>query len=262
MDLGLKGKVALVTASSKGLGKACAMSFAQEGADVAICSRSLDESNRAAAEIRQATGREVLAVQADVADAADIARFVHAAAENFGRIDALVCNAGGPPSGTFLSLSDEDWDKAVQLNLMSVVRLIRAAHPYLAASGSGRIVNMSSMSIKQPIPGLLLSNTIRLGLQGLVKTLSDEFAEQRILVNTVAPGRFDTDRIRSLNESKAKKDNMPVEQVKQQSESEIPLGRYGSPEEFARYVVFLASPANTYVTGQALVADGGLLRGV
>jgi len=262
MDLGLGDKVVLVTAASKGLGKASAMAFAREGAKLVVCSRSQASIDEAAEEIRRETGVEVHAVRADVSQAADIERLIAAAADRFGRIDTLVTNAGGPPSGPFLAMTDEEWEQAVQLNLLSVVRLIRAAHPYLKASGNGRIVNLSSVSIKQPIAGLVLSNTLRLGVHGLVKTLANEFAGDGILVNTAAPGRFETDRIRSLDRARAERDGISVEEVRRQAERDIPLGRSGQPEEFARYVAFLGSPANTYVTGQALVADGGAWRGV
>ncbi|MFZ5823070.1 MAG: SDR family oxidoreductase [Bacillota bacterium] len=262
MDLGLKGKVAVVAAASKGLGKAVAMAYAAEGASVAVCGREEETINATAAEIRQATGAEVLAVRADVTQADDVTRFVGEAAAHFGRIDALVCNAGGPPTGTFRSLTDAQWEEAVQLNLMSVVRLIRAALPHLEQSGNGRIVNLASSSVKQPIPGLLLSNTLRLGLQGLVKTLSDELAPAGILVNTVAPGRIFTDRVRSLDSGRAAQAGISPEEQRRRTEATIPLGRYGTPEEFARHVVFLGSPANSYVTGQALVVDGGMTRGL
>lgn len=260
MDLGLTGKVAIVTAASKGLGKAVAMGFAHEGASVAICGRNTETIEAAAAEIRQVTNGEVLAVKADVADPADVTRFIETTMDTFGQIDTLVCNAGGPPPGTFSELGEAEWDQAVQLTLMSAVRLIRSSLPQLRESGRGRIVCMASSSIKQPIPGLLLSNTLRLGLQGMVKTLSDELAADRILVNTVAPGRFDTDRVRGLDAGRAKKAGISPEEQRTRTQGEIALGRYGEAEEFARYVVFLGSPANTYVTGQALLVDGGLTR--
>lgn len=262
MDLGLQGKVALVTAASKGLGKACAMRFAREGASVAICSRDEESIRAAADEIRATTGARVAAVPADVSRAEDIRNFVAAAVAEFGRIDALICNAGGPPAGSFEEVTDAQWQGALELNLLSVVRLIRAALPKLKESGAGRIVNISSTSIRQPIAGLILSNSARLAVQGLVKTCADEFAPYNILINSVAPGRINTDRVRSLDRTNAAKAGITPEEQAVRTAQTIPLKRYGEPEEFARYVVFLGSPANTYVTGQALLADGGLARGV
>lgn len=260
MDLGLTGKVALVAAASKGLGKAVAEGFAWEGASVAICGREEASITAVAGEISAATGAKVLPVVADVTNPADITRFVEATVAEFGRLDSLICNAGGPPPGGFVDLDDAAWDKAYQITMMSAVRLIRASLPALRASGSGRIISMASSSVKQPISGLLLSNTFRLGLHGMIKTISDELAPDGILVNTVAPGRFDTDRVRSLDAGRASKAGISVEEQRTRTEKEIALGRYGQADEFARYVVFLGSPANTYVTGQALLADGGLTR--
>lgn len=260
MDLGLKGRVVLVAAASKGLGRATALGFAQEGADVAICGRDAASLNQVADEIRSSTGARVLAVPADITRAEEITGWVKRAVDEFGRIDTLVCNAGGPPSDTFVNLTDEQWEQAVQLNLMSVVRMIRASLPHLKASDAGRIVNLASSSVKQPIPGLILSNTLRLGLQGLVKTLSDELAPDGVLINTVAPGRIETDRVRSLDAQRATRAGISSEEQRKRTQQSIALGRYGTTEEFARYVVFLGSPANSYVTGQALLVDGGLTR--
>lgn len=260
MDLGLRGKVALVTAASKGLGKAVAEGFAAEGASVAICGRDNETIESAAQDIAQATNGRVLAVRADVANPSDVINFIEAAMSEFGRIDTLVCNAGGPPPGTFADLEDSEWNIAMQLTLMSAVRLIRASLPHLKESGNGRIVCMSSSSIKQPIPSLILSNTFRLGLHGMVKTLSDELAPYHVLVNTLAPGRFDTDRVRGLDAGRAKRAGITTQEQRERAQQEIALGRYGEAAEFARYAVFLGSPANTYATGQALLVDGGLTR--
>lgn len=262
MDLGLKGKVALITAASKGLGKASAFEFAREGASVAISSRDEVALQATAEEIRQATGARVLAVRADVSRAEDLQHLVERTVAEFGRIDTLVCNAGGPPAGTFEQISDEQWAAGIELNLLSVIRTIRAALPYLKESGTGRIISLASSSVKQPIPALIISNTLRLGLQGLVKSCSDEFAPFGILVNTVAPGRFDTDRVRSLDSGRAQRAGISLAEQVARTQKEIALGRYGDPAEFARYVAFLGSPANTYVTGQALLVDGGMTRGL
>lgn len=260
MELGMQGKVAVVAAASQGLGKAVALAFAREGASVVICGRHADKIEAAAAEIRQETGARVVGVAADVTRPEEIRRFIDAAVAEFGRIDTLVCNSGGPTAAPFEQLNDEQWEQAIQLNLLSVVRLIRTALPHLKESGVGRIISLASSSVRQPIVDLVLSNTIRLGLHGLVKTLADELAPYGILVNTVGPGRIETDRVRSIDEGRAKKVGVTAEEQRRQVEQTIPLGRYGEPEEFARYVVFLGSPANSYVTGQALMVDGGMTR--
>lgn len=260
MDLGLQGKSVLVTAASKGLGKASALEFAREGAKVTIASRNLDALKTAAAEIEEATGNSVQVVQLEVTDAAQIEHAVKAAAEFGGGLDVLVTNAGGPPGGTFNNFDDAAWIKAHELNLLSVIRLIRASLPYLRERGQGRIVNLTSTSIKQPILGLTLSNTYRAAVNGLTKSLSVELANDQILVNTVAPGRIATDRITELDQLKAKSRGISMEQVQQESIAQIPLGRYGSPDEFGRAVVFLGSYANTYITGQALLVDGGMVK--
>ncbi|WP_308636441.1 SDR family oxidoreductase [Paenibacillus silvisoli] len=259
MDLGFQHRTVIVTAASKGLGKASALRISEEGANVVICGRNAETIEAAAADIRSATGGEVLAVRADVSSPADIEALIAAAVERFGRIDGLVCNAGGPPGGTFATITDEQWESAFQLNVMSVVRLVRNALPHFPAEG-GRIVYVSSTSIKQPIPGLVLSNSLRLGVQGLIKTLASELASRQIFINAAAPGRFSTDRVRSLDEANAATAGIAYEAQRARSESEIGVGRYGDPAEFARYVAFLASPANSYMTGQALMVDGGLVK--
>ena len=262
MDLGLKGKVALVSAASKGLGKAAALALAAEGAHVAICARHETELRAAAEEIRSATGADVLAIPADVTRADDIQRFVDAAAEHFGRIDILVTNAGGPPSGTFDMFSDADWQAAFNLTLLSVVRLIRAALPHLRRAGGGRIVNITSSSVKQPIEGLLFSNTLRPGIIGLAKTLSLELAKDNILINNVAPGYHDTDRVKELDAARAAREGRTPAEVARETIKSIPLGRRGEPAELAALIVFLCSRHAAFMTGVTIQVDGGAQKGL
>lgn len=260
MDLQLAGKTVLVTAGSKGLGKASAIEFAREGADVVIASRNADHLRRAKADIKSASGREALTVVADVGSQEQIAHAVRAAAEWKGRLDVLVANAGGPPGGGFEQFEDEAWEAAFRQNLLSVVRLIREAIPHMRKAGGGRIVNLTSISVKQPIADLILSNVFRAGVYALTKSLSAELAADGILVNTVGPGRIETDRIVELDRLIAERSGESEEQIRQRFIRQIPLGRYGTPEEFAKTVVYLGSFANTYVTGQAVLVDGGMVR--
>lgn len=262
LELQLKGKVALVTAASAGLGRASALALAQEGAQVAIVSRNQANIEAAAAEIREETGAAALPLVADVADPEAGARLVKAVLGELGRLDILVCNAGGPPPGDFLSVTEEAWLKAFDLTLMSVIRLVRAAVPAMEQAGGGRIVNIASSSVKQPIPGLVISNVYRPALAGLFKHLSAELAPRGILVNTVAPGRIATERVRSLDEAAAKRAGITPAEARQRSEAAIPLGRYGEPHEFGRVVAFLASGSNTYVTGQQILVDGGMIKAI
>ncbi|MBO8172646.1 MAG: SDR family oxidoreductase [Bacillaceae bacterium] len=260
MDLGLKGKSVIVTASSKGLGKATALEFAREGARVMIASRSETDLQKAAEDIRQETGQQVQYTVADMTSIDDIKQLVANTVDAYGTVDVLINNAGGPPAGRFDDFDDEAWSKAFELNLLSFIRTIREVLPYMRKQQNGRIVNFASSSIKQPIENLILSNTFRTGIVGLSKTLSMELAEDNILINTLGPGRIATDRVAQLDQIKAEKTGQPVEQVKKQIESTIPMGRYGEPAEFARTAVFLASQANTYITGQSLLVDGGLVK--
>lgn len=260
MDLGFKDKVALIAASSKGLGRATAGLIAAEGARVVISGREPETLRATAEEIDAKSGAKVAHNVADLTRDEDIKKLVQRTAEQFGGLDALVTNAGGPPAGGFEEFGNEDWQKAFELNLMSVVRLIREALPHLRRSDSPRIVNFTSSSIKQPIENLLLSNVFRTAVLGLSKSLSTELAPDGILVNTLGPGRIATDRLFSLDERRAQNMGVTVEEVRRRSVSRIPLGRYGEPEEFARVAAFLASPANTYVTGQALLVDGGMVK--
>jgi len=260
--LGLRGKVALVVAASKGLGKAAALELAREGAAVAICARTEATLRATAAEIERATGSEVLAVVADVSHADDVERLVQATVDRFGRLDILVTNAGGPPPGYFLDLGDEPWHAAVELTLMSTVRLCRAAIPHMRKNGWGRIVNITSVSVKQPMDNLLLSNALRAGVVGLAKTLSNQFASDGVTVNSVCPGWTLTDRVVELNATRAREDGVSVREVERQVTADIPMGRMGQPQELAALIAFLASERAGYITGTAIPVDGGYVKGL
>jgi 3-oxoacyl-[acyl-carrier protein] reductase len=261
MDLGLTGKVALVVAASKGLGKASALALAQEGANVAIASRNQEVLEQTAQEIREASGRSVLALPTDLLKPEEITFLVERTKETFGGIDILVNNAGGPPAGTFEKLSDEQWQTAFDLTLLSAVRLIRAVLPSMKQRGGGRILHIVSSSVKQPIPGLLLSNAIRPGVIGLAKTLSVELAPFQITVNNVCPGRMLTDRLRQGSGVQAQ-----IAQGRSEKEAlselakDIPLGRIGLPEELGALVAFLASQQAAYITGTTIQIDGGFIQ--
>jgi 3-oxoacyl-[acyl-carrier protein] reductase len=205
---------------------------------------------------------DVLAIASDVTKSDDILHFVNAAAAHFGRIDILVTNAGGPPSGVFDSFSDADWQAAFDLTLMSVVRLIRATLPHMRKAGGGRIVNIASASVKQPIEGLLFSNTLRPGIIGLAKTLSFELAKDHILINNVAPGYHDTDRIKELDAARAAREGRAVADVARDNVKSIPLGRRGEPAELAALIVFLCSQQSAFTTGATIQVDGGAFRGL
>lgn len=261
MDLNLKGKSVIVTASSKGLGKATASEFAQEGAHVLLASRSADELREAVREIKTKTGNDhVDFVVCDMTQPDQIKEMVQQAVDWNGTVDVLVNNTGGPPAGTFADFNDEDWQQAFELTLLSFIRTAREVLPYMKKQQRGHIVNLASSSIKESLDNLLLSNTFRPGVLGLSKSLARELGEDNILVNTVGPGRIETDRIRSLDSMKAEELGVSMEQLQQEHEKNIPLKRVGDPAEFAKAVVFLSSGANTYITGQDLVVDGGMVK--
>ncbi|MBI2090457.1 MAG: SDR family oxidoreductase [Deltaproteobacteria bacterium] len=261
MDLGLRGKVALVAGASQGMGRAIAMGFAREGAKVSICARGEGRLQEAAERIRRETGAELLAVVADMTRLEDIQRFVSRSVEKFGRLDIVVTNAGGPPPGEFMKFTDEDWEHAFRLSFLSALRLTREAVPHMRKVGGGRVINLTSYAVKEPIAGLVLSNALRSGVIGLAKTLSRELAQDNILINNVCPGRIDTERHRKLSEDRAKRLNRPLEEIEKQMKGEIPLGRFGSAEEAADLVVFLGSERASYITGTTIQVDGGLIRG-
>ncbi|HEX2865011.1 MAG TPA: SDR family oxidoreductase [Deinococcales bacterium] len=255
MNLGLEGKRALVTAASAGLGYATALELAREGARVALCSREPDHAQAAADKIRQETGREVLAFAADVASLESLEALFAQAVPALGGLDALVCNAGGPPPGKFEALGEEQWSRGFQLTLMSVVRSIRLALPHLGEGG--RILAFTSSSVRRPLDNLMLSNVYRPAVHGLLKTLSLELAPRGLAVNGLAPGRIETERINELDDAAAKRQGTTREEVRARSLKEIPLARLGRPEEFGRVAAFLCSPAASYVTGQMWLVDGG-----
>lgn len=261
MDLGLHDQVALVTAASRGLGRAAALRLAQEGARVVMCARTEGALNEATAEIESATGHKPLAVPADVTDPKTASRLVEAALEQFGQLDILVTNAGGPPPGQFLDLNPADWEAAVQLTLMSAVRLCYAAAPVMKERGAGAILAMTSITVKQPLPNLILSNSLRLGVVGLVKTLADELAPFGIRVNSICPGWTRTARVDQLLRDRAARNSTTLEAEAAKIAAAIPLRRMGRPEEFAAAAAFLVSPAASYITGVSLLVDGGMYRG-
>lgn len=261
MDLGLCDKTALVTASSRGLGKAVALRLAREGAHVAICARGEESLTRAADEIRRATGQRVLTIAADVSAPETADRLVETTLDAFGRLDVLVVNAGGPPPGKFLDFTPEDWEDLVQLTLMSAVRLCHAAAPVMEEQGQGAILFMTSITVKQPLPNLVFSNSLRLAVTGLMKTLADELAPSGVRVNAILPGWTRTARVNQLLEDRARRAGTNLEDEADKVSADIPLGRMGTPEEFATAAAFLVSEAASFVNGVNLLVDGGMYRG-
>ena len=262
MDLGLKGKVALIAGGSLGLGRAVALEMAREGAKVAIC--ALDDPNlpEAAQIIKKQTGVDIFTIPADVSREEEAKKFVKKSIEHYGTVDILVNNAGGPPSMTFLEIDDNQWHQGFRLNLLSTIVMTREAVPVMKAKRWGRIINMTSIAVKQPIDGLILSNTVRSGVIGFAKSLSNELASFNITVNSVCPGYTMTDRVRNLSKVVAQKQGTTPEAIIQKWASEIPMGRIGTPEEFAALVTFLASVQAGYITGAAIQIDGGWYKGV
>lgn len=262
MDLELTDKVAIVGGASKGLGRACAEVLAQEGCRVVVCSRSKDDLEKAAKDIRGATGREVLVFPGDLDRPETIRGLVAAAVERFGRIDVLVNNSGGPPLAQAQTASEEQWATAVERSLFFFARMCREALPHLKAAGAGRIINILASTVYQPIPNLVLSGVTRLGVVAFAKTLADEVGRDGILVNNVCPGSIMSERMRSNVAARAKQLGITLEEALAQRAAETAVGRVGEPKELAHLVAFLASGKSSYITGTTILVDGGLVRSV
>ncbi len=262
MDLGINGKIALVTAASRGLGRGCAEQLAAEQCRVAICSRDEAAAKQAAEEIAGQTGAEVLGLGADVSKAEDIGRLLEDVKQSLGDPEILVTNAGGPPPGTFASTALEEYEKALNLNLMSAVNLIHGVTPAMKANGWGRIIAITSISVKQPIANLLLSNMARAGLTGFLKTIATELAPFGITVNALLPGTHQTSRIGQLMKDTAARANKPEEEVYREMMDAIPCKTIGDPADFGAAAAFLAGTRARYITGQNLLIDGGRYGGL
>ena len=259
MDLGLKGKVALVSAGSKGLGYGIARALAADGARVSICSRDASNVEAAIASLRAETGAEVIGMACDVSKPEQIQAWVDSSAA-WGPIDALLVNAGGPPGGLSLDMNDAQWQAAFELTLLSAVRMMRSVVPRM--TGGGSILTITSSSVREPIERLGLSTVMRSGVAGLVKTLADELAPQQIRVNNLMPGRIDTERVAQLDAAAAQRSGKSIEEVRNASIAKIPLRRLGTIDDFGAAGAFLLSPAAAYITGATLRVDGGMMRSI
>ena len=262
MDLELTGKVAIVGGASKGLGRACAQVLAQEGATVALCSRTQKDLDQAAQEIHDTTGRDALAFAGDLDRHETIRDFIAATVQRFGRVDILVNNSGGPPLARAHNATEEQWATAVQRSLLFFARMSREALPHLKRSGAGRIINILAATVYNPIPNLALSGVTRLGVVAFAKSLADEVGRDGILINNVCPGSIMTERMLSNVTSRAKELDISVDDAVAQRAAETAVGRLGKPEELAYLVAFLASSRSSYITGTTMLVDGGLVRSV
>jgi 3-oxoacyl-[acyl-carrier protein] reductase len=262
MELGLKGKVALIAAASRGLGRAVAEELAAEGVALVLCARGREALAEACAQIREMTGAAVVGIGADVARAEDVARVVAQGRERFGPVDILVTNAGGPPAGRFEHLSREAWAAATRLTLTSVLELTRAVLPEMRARRWGRILNITSIAVKQPVDNLMLSNSLRAAVTGFARTLANEVAAAGVTVNNILPGYTRTERIEELAQTMAEREGISPEQFKARWAAEIPMRRLGEPREFAALAAFLVSERASYITGTSIPVDGGWVRGL
>ncbi len=258
MDLGVRDKVAMVAASSKGLGYGIAQALAADGAHVSMCSRTPEDIHAAAKELNEETGAHTLATACDVTKPEDITNWVERTVEQWGKVDMLVVNAGGPPAAFFKETTDEQWYIALELTLKSSVRMIRAVIPHMGPGSA--ILSITSSSVKEPISRLGLSTVMRCGVVGLIETLGDELAPDGIRINNLIPGRIDTDRVAQLDNGRAALLDKTYDEIREQFENAVPLKRYGTIEEFGRAGAFLLSPAASYITGTSLVVDGGTMH--
>lgn len=262
MDLGIKGRVAVVCGSSQGLGRAVAEALADEGARVVVNSRSPEKLAASRRAIADATGAEVEAVAANLTDPEAVTALIEGAEKAFGQVDILVTNTGGPPSGPFESHTADVWREAIERNFESVVNLVRATLPGMKERGWGRILNVTSISVKQPVAGLILSNSIRAGVTGFARTIANEAAPFGVTVNNILPGFTRTERLVDLAEAISKREGGSVQEAYAGWESEIPMGRVGEPHEFAALAAFLCSEKASYITGQSVAVDGGWIKGL
>lgn len=262
MDTGLRNRVAVVAGSSQGLGRAAAFALAAEGAHLALCSRNSQALEQAASAIRKRFPVQVHTEAFDVRGSAAIERFLSNVHHVFDRIDVCVTNAGGPPAKEFLQTTDQDWDDAFALNLRSAVAFARGVIPYMQRQKWGRIVTISSVTVRQPQPQLVLSNAVRTGVMGLVRSLANEFGKDGITANNVGPGYTATDRLKELSAKRAATSGQTEKQIEQAWIDQIPVGRLGQPEEIADAIVWLASERASFVTGQTILVDGGMYKGV
>jgi 3-oxoacyl-[acyl-carrier protein] reductase len=262
MNLGLKNRVALVAASSQGIGRATAEAFAAEGCRVAMCARNRETLQAAAEKIKKQYGVEVLAEALDVTNAVEVSRFVTAVAEKFGSVDICVTNAGGPPAKGFLSATLEEWQRALEANFLSTVYFAREVIPHMQRKHWGRIITITSITTKQPVTDLVLSNAVRAAVVGLVKSLANEFGKDGILVNNVGPGFTATDRLKELAKTRAAASGKSEQEMFANWAADAPLKRLGDPREVAETIVWLASERASYITGQTVLVDGGIYKGL